>query len=298
MKQMRFAVILLLFTLLLAGTVQAQADLSVNTVQVQLWPEYDQPAMLVIYTLELGTDQTLPAEVTVRIPAAVGDPLAVAVLEGDSLVTRQYTRTVDGDWADITLEADYSVIQIEYYDSALNQNNPERSYTFSWESEYPVDNFVISLKEPLNAQDFNVLPSLGTGQAGADGLLTYANNFGSLAANQAFNLTLGYTKNDNLLAVDNIVQSSSSATNTAAASEEPIPVWVWVLAGAGVLVLAVGGVLYYRSQQQAAVSKYQTRKKRVASSKPAAGSVFCHNCGARAAAGDKFCRECGTRLRG
>lgn len=297
MKQLRFAVILLASMFLLAGNVQAQADLSVNTVQVQLWPEYDQPAMLVIYTLELGTDQALPAEVSVRIPASVGDPLAVAVLEDDGLITRQYTRTVDGDWADITLETDFSVIQIEYYDTALDQRDPERSYTFSWEADYTVDNLVISVKEPPNAVGFNVLPSLGIGQAGSDGLMTYANNFGSLAANQVFNLTLGYTKNDTVLGVDSVDQSSG-ATEADSSSGGLLPVWGWVLVGVGVAVLALGGVFYYRSQQEVSVSKYQARKKRSAASKPAQGGAFCHNCGARAAAGDKFCRECGTRLRG
>ncbi len=313
MKRLRFAALLLVFALMLAGTVHAQTDLLVNTAQVQLWPEYDQPAMLVIYTLELADTQPLPADVTVRIPASVGDPMAVAVLEDTGLVTRQYTRTVDGEWAEITLESDLPVIQIEYYDSALSQADPQRSYDFTWSADFAVDNFVFSVKQPVNAVDFSVIPSLGTGQTDSDGLMTYSASFGSLAANQSFQLSLSYTKNDTTLATESFVLNSGTTTSEPA-TVGSLPWWGWVLMVLGVVLLAGGVVFYIRSTKQPAPSKYKARKKRnAAASKPAAsrtstsrtagkpagqGTVFCHQCGAQAQAGDQFCRECGTRLRG
>lgn len=295
MKQIRFAMILLVFTLLLAGTAQAQSELAVNTAQVQLWPEYDQPAMLVIYTLELAADQPLPADVTVRIPASVGEPMAVAVLEDDGgLVTRQYTRTVDGDWAEITLETDYPVVQVEYYDDALNQAEPQRSYTFTWEADFPVDNFVFSVKEPVNAVDFTTLPDLGAGVTAADGLLTYSASFGSLAANQSFQFSLGYTKNDTTLATESFLGGGSTTTEETIGG---LPLWGWVLVGVGALILIGGGTYYITSQRKTSVSTYRSRKQRTSSNRAASGSVFCHECGASASASDKFCRECGTKLR-
>ncbi|MEJ2757543.1 MAG: zinc ribbon domain-containing protein [Anaerolineales bacterium] len=302
MKRLRVAALLLAFTLLLAGTVHAQSDLLVNTAQVQLWPEYDQPAMLVIYTLELADAQLLPADVTVRIPASVGDPMAVAVLEESGLVTRQYTRTVDGEWAEITLETDFPVVQIEYYDSALSQEDPQRSYDFTWNSEFAVDSFVFSVKQPVNAVDFSTVPSLGIGQTDSDGLMTYTASFGSLAANQSFQLSLSYTKNDTTLATESFVPNSGT-TASEPATVGALPVWGWVLIGVGVVVIAGGAVFYIRSNRKATPSKYKARKQRSAASKPAVkpaaqGAVFCHQCGTRAETGDKFCRECGTRLRG
>lgn len=308
MKRLPFAALLLVYTLLLAGTVHAQTDLLVNTAQVQLWPEYDQPAMLVIYTLELSEDQPLPADVTVRIPASVGDPMAVAVLEETGLVTRAYTRTVDGEWAEVTLETDYPVIQVEYYDPALSQADPQRSYDFTWSADFAVDNFIFSVKQPVNAVDFSVIPSLGIGQTDSDGLMTYSASFGSLAANQSFQLSLNYTKNDTTLATESFVLNSGAPV-TDPATVGSLPWWGWVLMGLGMVLLVVGAVFYIRSNKQPAPSKYKARKKRSsAASNPAAsrsagkpaaqGAVFCHQCGAQAQSGDMFCRECGTKLRG
>ncbi|MFN2145401.1 MAG: hypothetical protein ACK2T7_08600 [Anaerolineales bacterium] len=254
MKHFRFAGILLFSLLLLAGTVHAQSDLLVDTAQIQLWPEYDQPSMLVIYTLELSDSQPLPADVTVRIPAGVGDPMAVAVLESTGLVTRQYTRNVDGEWAEITLEADFPVIQIEYYDPALSQANPQRSYDFTWNADFAVDNFIFSVKQPVNAVDFSVIPSLGIGQTDSDGLLTYSASFGSLAANQTFDVSISYTKNDSTLATESIALGSGTSTSQPA-TVGALPWWGWVLVGIGVLQL-VGGVEYnFISTKKAPASK-------------------------------------------
>ena len=101
MKRFRLHLTLLFILVLgFTGSVQAQSGLVFDSVQIQFWPEYDQPFMLVIYSLELPVDQALPVEFSVRIPARAGEPTAVAVLAGNSLVTNEYTRTESGSQPD------------------------------------------------------------------------------------------------------------------------------------------------------------------------------------------------------
>lgn len=58
--------------------VSAQNEITLASLEIDLWPEYDRPDMLVIYRLTLDNSVKLPAQLTLRIPAAVGAPYNVA----------------------------------------------------------------------------------------------------------------------------------------------------------------------------------------------------------------------------
>jgi len=300
---------ILMFTLLLGLILSvpagAQSNLAVDVLQVQLWPEYDQPSMLVIYTMELSDTQPLPVDVTVRIPKSVGIPSAVAVLEDSTLVTREYTRAVDGDWAEITLQVDFPQIQIEYYDTALSQQDQPRKFDFRWLADYDVSNLIVSVRQPVNASGITITPSLGSGVQGSDGLLIYSSSMGPVSGGQTFDLLLSYTKSDTTLSsLSGISSAPVSQSQPEATIGGPLPIWAWGLIGLGVVVLVGGGILLYRSNQSYEYAGSYTRKKKQATSRrrpssagKTTGTVFCHNCGTQALAGDKFCRECGTKLR-
>ena len=46
----------------------AQTNVTLTNVSVQLWPEYDQPSMLVITDFEVPANTQFPVSVTFRIP--------------------------------------------------------------------------------------------------------------------------------------------------------------------------------------------------------------------------------------
>ena len=81
MRKLMLMVPLLVLLMLVAVPVQAQSVLHLSTLSVDIWPEYDQPAVLMIYHITLASDTALPASLTVRVPSgveinavAVGDP--------------------------------------------------------------------------------------------------------------------------------------------------------------------------------------------------------------------------------
>ncbi len=177
MKKLTLA-LLLIGVLVLVPVVGAQTTLRFDVVQIQFWPEYDQPDMLVIYTFELPAEQSLPVEMSVRIPARVGEPTAVAVLEGNQLVTREYSLAEVGEWAVVTLITDSPVIHIEYYDDALSQTDQPRNYPFEWSFEYQVDELVIAFKQPVGATDVVFSSDMGAPELGGDGLNVYTASSG------------------------------------------------------------------------------------------------------------------------
>ena len=57
---------------------RAQTEPRLSLLDIAVWPEFDRPLVLVIIQAELSADTTLPAPLTLRIPAIAGQPYAVA----------------------------------------------------------------------------------------------------------------------------------------------------------------------------------------------------------------------------
>jgi hypothetical protein len=78
-KRIHLICLLVVLLCLPALSSHAQEPVSLSTFNVALWPEYDQPTLLVIYKGQIAPQVSLPAEITFRIPSQAGKPFAVAV---------------------------------------------------------------------------------------------------------------------------------------------------------------------------------------------------------------------------
>ena len=302
------SILMLLLFLFFPTQVQAQTPATIEALKVELWPEYDQPSMLVIYRFTLSADTPLPAQLKIRIPTAVGEPYALAVgpsLEqvGDTL----YNRTVMGEWAEISFAATMPAVQLEYYDPGLEKLGSERSFEFRWPGDYPVTTMVVEVQQPVGATDMRIMPRLGSGEARADGMVYYTSQVGSLDASQSFSINLEYQKATDELSVTRLpVQPSQPLTPETSGRVQVEKILPWALGILGLVMLGGGGFWYWQTsrQEDQARSKSRSRGRRRIQPPPLPEedessqlSVYCHQCGKRAAAGDRFCRSCGTRLR-
>ncbi len=302
-----------------AGPVEAQqaGNLTPPTfdqVEVDLWPEYDQPSMLVIYHLILSPSVKLPVSLTLHIPSTAGDPYNMAYRQSDGqLYNMAFTRTVEGAFSRVDFTTTSSEVQLEYYDpgiklvnnqstsSVLKKGNNLRAYTYEWQGEYAIKNLLIQVQQPLGASQMAITPSLGAGVTGAGGLVYYNGQVGAVPAGVKFKLSISYQKsNDSLSAPALKVQPSAPiTTHTAGHSPSLVTYLPWLLGGVGLLLLVGGGIWYRRSLTEE--KKAPKRKFAI----PIGDStthllddrVYCHQCGKLAAEGDIFCRSCGTRLR-
>ncbi len=134
----QFLLVFTILFLLIPMGVSAQEAIVIDLLQVEFWPEYDQPEMLVIYKIELSADTVLPATLSLRIPAAAGEPFVLFV---EGFGEPAYQRQVEGDWAVLTFTAQSSIIQLEYYDPGLSKQGDQRSFTYTWSGDYAVNTF-------------------------------------------------------------------------------------------------------------------------------------------------------------
>lgn len=297
-----FALAILIFLTLPIG-IYAQETVSLSNLEVDLWPEYDRPNMLVIYHATLSPEISPPVDVTFRIPVEAGNPNAVAVRQLDgSLYSVAYDRQVNGDWGLITFTATSPEVQLEYYDPSLELQSEQRHYEYVWPGDYAVQNLVIKAQQPVGASEIRFSPSMNSSSTGQDGMVYYATEVGSLAAGDTFSIAMDYRKSNDVLSVEQFeVQPSAPLPPDANAQAEWIKYLPWVLGVLGIALIAGGGYWYWQqSRDEQPATKTRRRRRATQSDTEAASTeegVYCHHCGKRANASDKFCRACGTRLR-
>ncbi len=293
----RSAVLLLILALLVPFAVQAQAPVVLDRLQVSLWPEYDRPGVLVIYRAVLPADQTLPVGLAFRIPAAAGEPSAVAYRQDDlNLISLPYQRQVVGDLALVSFTTSVREVQFEYYDPALLVQDSDHRFVFTWPGDYAVGEFVVEVQQPVQATGIIVNPALGSGTVGSDGMTYFSATLGGLAAGQPQVVEVAYDKTGSGLSFERL-QPVEPIARPASLGERLLawPYWPWVLAAVGVMLVALAVVFFVRGRKGEDSARPGRLRHRPATEGGA--RLFCHNCGAQAEAQAVFCSMCGTQLR-
>lgn len=301
---MRKTLTILLFALLLLAPIfsaRAQEPVRFSNVEVNLWPEYDRAAVLVIYRITLSADTPLPVNLTVRIPAAAGAPNAVAAKQPDGqLFIIQYESQTSGDWQTLSLTATMPELQIEYYDPNLVKEGTQRSFSYLWPADHAVDAMLIEIQQPMGGSNTTITPGPVTSAVGGDGLTYFFKDIGPVAINQTFTLNTSYEKaTDDLTVADQPVQPTSPLPTTPEWQTSLINALPWIVGILGVLLISGGFYWYWRTGQQRQVlaGKRHTRRGRSSAETRFAGEIYCHQCGNRAGKSDRFCRACGAKLR-
>jgi len=297
--------LLLIFSMLLAFQAHAQDALSLSSMLIQIWPEYDKPGVLVIYRMTLSSSTTFPASLSILIPTTAGEPNAVAERQvNGSLFSINYSRQVIGNWAIIRFTSTESEVQLEYYDPGLVKNGAHRHFQYTWPGDYVIAQLTIQVQQPLGANDMRISPSLGPGELGSDGMFYYTQDLGAVPADQSLQIIIDYAKSTNALSIESLPVEPSS----------PIPQndefhlnfstalpWILGVVGAG---LIIGGIIWFWQSGRQRPGSFTHRQRTKSESyqsetieQAEEEVVYCSQCGKRALPGDQFCRYCGSALR-
>lgn len=318
----RFSWILLLFAFFLAAPAQAQSSpAAIEQLTVDLWPDFDQPSVLVLLTGKLPASTPLPAVITVSVPAAATlNAVARVTADGTMIDDVQYTLDTAAQTLSITL-SDLS-FRVEYYEP-YERNDLERQFIFTWQTPTPVQQLLVSVQQPAAATAMTVSPSPISVTPGNNGLQYHNMPATDLPANQAYTLEVNYTMSSSALTTSLVQPPSATGIPSdllpdAGSSDSGNS--TLLLVGAAVMgVLVVGGVVWLvinrssvqpgprmRRRGPTRQSRRQTPPpiKRTPAPPPSTESPpsgvparFCHNCGQPGHADDRFCRYCGTELK-
>lgn len=298
-RTFRYILSLLLLTGLFwqQSPAHGQGTRQLSSVKVGLFPEYNQPGVLVVLHIVLSEDASSPQTLTFQLPASLED-LSVARLTTDGEhIPLSHEVSETGMWKDVRFATDAQTIQIEYNDPNLTKEEDRRFYRYQWLSIYPAESLSVTVRKPLDAGDIQAEPSLGRGEKGPGDATYYTQVLGSVPAGEVFTLNLIYTKDTANLAypVFNVNPAESINETTPGRTPSPMSVILWLLTVAMAVLILVS--LYYWWFKANIMQKREGMAQGVGILNPEKQVVFCHECGMRSRPGDSYCSNCGTELR-
>lgn len=280
--------------MLMASPVAAQQPAPViEHLKIHLLPEYDRREMLVVYSLVLSPETSLPAQMTLRIPSQAVRPHALVRQDVDGLYRLVYNTTLDGPWLLVDFTTPSSEVQLEYYDPNLQREQEWRNFEYRWLGDYEVKSLVVEVLQPLNATRMTFLPDLGAGRQTADGMTYYTAMFGEFKPGSEFTLRAEYQKPDDSLSFKPLRVAAVEPISLDTAGRTTLRKIIPYLLGALGVLLVAGLLLWY---WQSGREMVQRRRMRLPRSSAKQEDVYCHQCGKRARQGDLYCRTCGSRL--
>lgn len=329
-------VVVLMGLILWTGTVQAQSAPRLAALTIDVWPEFDRPAtVLVIYRGQFAPDAPLPPQVKLRIPASAGEPFAVASPQPgseaapvnqwqDLLTSKQVTSARNGDWVEVAFTPLSRLFTLEFYDK-ISTVTFDRRYTFVWPGDLAVDSVAINVREPFGATGFQSTPALPPGVVDDEGLVAHQLTEAGLAEGQSLALTLDYRREEKRTSTEALQLVTPAPTRQPVSSPVAVSSSPWLLVTALVVGLALiggGTVWYVRSQQAETFRPYEpptlrrgkgrrsVRTSSATRSRPQPRAVdkplaeaeeplgYCTQCGKPLRPDDVFCSRCGARVKG
>jgi len=270
--------------------------------KISVWPEYDQPTVLVLLDGTLADTTNLPREISVLIPSSAS--LLVTTFENadGSLAPEQPSKsTALGDgFSRVTYSISTPNFHVEYY-ADLVRGAPDKSMDFVYKAQSPTDKVTLEFQQPLKATNFSVNPPTQTTRNGTDGFKYFVQELAALTAGQTITAQVKYTKTD----PNPSVLPTQPAITPVPAPIAPASPWnnVFILVAVVLLgLVAVVGffVLQQRSREPAparAAPRNRTRRSAERAAQSNQVAAFCTQCGHGMVADDLFCPRCGTKRR-
>lgn len=296
-KRFTTVFLIVMFVLLIPLSLSAQAPVTeIESLAVEIWPDYDRPSVLVLLTGILPTDTTLPVTLTIPLPEDA-DVNAVAHITTEGTLTDQdITYSISDN--ELTVTSPSPNFHVEFY-MPYTAHELEREFAYTWEGNTAVTNLTAVIQQPLAASKINTTPDTNSTSIGSNGLTYHNLPPQSLAANEPFTVSAAYTMSSDTLTVDLQNNTAVNTQPSAAITSQPADTslnWPLLIAILG-FILILFAVIWQLLVHQKKNNKPRKPQKIRSTPSTSTKAKYCHHCGLPLQPKDKFCRDCGTAVK-
>jgi hypothetical protein len=287
-----------------AAAPQAAPSPNISVLNVDIWPEHDDPRVLIIYRGQLSANVPLPYRLTFAVPPS-GQVNAAAYRAADgTLLQTQYQYRQEGDQLLVDITLPERGFQFEYY-ADLITGRPGRTFAPSLVFPLPVDALRVSVEQPLRASGFALTPPAASSAATQTGLTHHTYDARPWPAGTPWTVRVAYDKADDAPSLPRAVQPPPGPAPRPGPRAGRLWPWGWAAIAAAVLGAASFAGWWILGRAGRSGRSLRAASSGAQASRPARGSgrgaggpqtVYCTNCGQRARSGDRFCSRCGRPL--
>jgi hypothetical protein len=211
--------------LLLFGTASPALAGTFNEWQLNLWPEYDDPRLLVMFNGTLDPTVVLPYTLEYDIPIGAQMGMACQLLPDGAHDCQPQQSEVSDEIKTIAFSAPTErELYMEYYVDPMDGERPDqRQFTYSFTPPDDIDRLSVQVKQPNDSEDFVLEPAPMQTLTDAAGFsyLTYV--FNDVKAGEPIDINFSYSRptwvppagqDADPLASDSTLDVTGSGSNT------------------------------------------------------------------------------------
>ncbi len=299
-------IVLALFALLffaVASPARAEEPPKISIMDVSVWPEYDQPGVLVQYQGNVAAkpEKANPLELSFFVPKGAGVGAACAIQSDGNHTSETWKESdAENNLTKVTFKVTEPQFHVEYYYNPL-PTSTDKKFSFAYTAALPADEVDLAVQHPLKATNFALTPDAPDTHKDQEGFTYHAYTFKQVASGQKLSTDVAYTKTDPKPSVSGNQpgSSSTSANSTTEGGVNPNQVIVLAtfLAMAGIIAFFVWDRRNRTLQPRYAGAGYEPQRNDyeppLATAVPSSGG-YCTQCGTAMQPGDRFCARCGS----
>jgi len=313
MKKLKllFLISLLAFFLpRLSSPAQAQGPVELSGLTIQLWPEYDDPRLLVIIDGRLAVPGS---EIRLPLPAEAELNAVASADDSGRLLQNDWTEEESADGGRLLVMTPKNpIFRVEYY-TTLPVDGDRRTVQFELPAGFITSaQGTLEVLLPPGSEDIQLTPPVDESDATEGNAHIFQRDLGAIQE-QPITQEVSYANPGGVLTASQPPAAPSpqpSATQAPAAPDKSaaktsLNPWIILLVIAAALLIIGGAVGLWLTREggeddeEALIAPGPQKKSRKVSAKPTAGKMdrFCRQCGEEFGPDDRFCRYCGAPRR-
>ena len=152
-------------------------ELRMARLHVSIWPEYDDPRVLIIFRGELAPRDALPTSITLDIPKGL-DIIGAGIISEQNEFLIHPHQLQPGELHDrLELNVPVARFFVEFYYNPFAAGTDKR-FTYTLPANYAIDRLEVDIQQPRHATNFSTTPDPMRQSTGEQGL-TYHRFSGS-----------------------------------------------------------------------------------------------------------------------
>jgi hypothetical protein len=195
---------------LVSSSIALAQPLKANELFVHIWPEYDEPGVLVIYTGEVKNTSSEPfaGRVVLNIPKEVARAEMVCETEQGMLCLPFEIKQME-NYAQLSWIVSKPIqpggvlpFMAEFYYDPFEGGDEKKSFTYKFSSSFDIDRITFEVKQPFNAADFKIEPAFDYVQEDNFGFKTYRYTLNNLVQGRNQEILISYTRESDEPSID------------------------------------------------------------------------------------------------
>jgi len=177
-----------------SNTNTPSADLFMARLRLSIWPEYDDPRVLIMLRGEMTPRQAFPASITLPIPKGA-EIIGAGMISEQNELLRHPHQVLPGDTQDsLQLNLPVPRFFVEFYYNPFTTSGPEKRFVYPAPTTYPIEVFEVDIQQPLKTTSFALDPSPMERMTDNQGFTYHQFIYRDIGKGQSPTFTVSYTK--------------------------------------------------------------------------------------------------------